>query len=504
MKSEKHNAGKELYRRMRALPWEKLWTEEVPAFDCATQAERVERVAVVRAVGVVFSESGPVELADEVRGWLRNLLDDPEEKVRRYAMNALPKVGAGREEESGLLDLLKKTNIEREKKFLAEALDKIGGEQTLAVARGLFPQTEQKARAAVARSSSPGAIRMDCVLEDFSGVTISLRGRRGLEGMVRQEVEAVAHGSFRVLDQSDGLVVIAPIAPFSLADVYKLRCFGTAGFSLGVAPEGRLAELIASPLALRLFRTFTEGAARYRIDFVSKGHQRAAVRELANRVYALCPELLNDPRGALWAMDVHSTARGEMAELRPRLIPDPRFAYRLQDIPAASHPPLAASMAWLAGKMGEKIVWDPFCGSGVELVESALRGGVRRLFGTDLSAEAISVAQNNLAAAGIALDAVQLVCCDFREHESIEGLEAGRVSLIITNPPLGMRVPIPNMRLLIDDIFSVAAVALKPGGRLVFINPLRIESPHRQLRLQFRQLVDMSGFDCRMEMYVKS
>ena len=161
-------------------------------------------------------------------------------------------------------------------------------------------------------------------------------------------------------------------------------------------------------------------------------------------------------------------------------------------------------MARLAGKMEDELIWDPFCGSGVELVECALRGGVRRLFGTDLSAEAIAVAQNNLAAAGIAPDAVQLICCDFREHESIEGLEAGRVSLIITNPPLGMRVPIPNLRQLIDDLFSVAAVSLKPGGRLVFINPLRSESPHRQLKLQFRQLVDMSGFDCRMEMYFKN
>ena len=504
MKSEKQNAGKELYRRLRGLPWEKLWAEEVPGFDRATQAERAERVAVVRAVGVVFSESGPGELANEVRGWLRSLLDDPAEKVRRYAMNALPKVGAGRDEEAGLLALLQKTNIDREKKFLAGALDKIGGEQTLAAMRGLLPQTEQKARAAVARSASPGSIRMDRMLEDFAGVTIALRGRRGLEGIVRQEVEAAAHDKFRVLDQSDGLVLIEALAPFSLGDIYKLRCFGTAGFCLGTAPVNRQAERIASPPALRLFRTFTEGAARYRIDFVSKGHQRAAVRELANRVYALCPEILNDPRSALWAVDVHSTVRGEMAELRPRLVPDPRFAYRLQDIPAASHPPLAACMARLAGKMEEEIVWDPFCGSGVELVECALRGRVRRLFGTDLSAEAISVAQNNLAAAGIAPDAAQLVCCDFREHESIEGLEAGSVSLIITNPPLGMRVPIPNLRQLIDDLFSVAAAALKPGGRLVFVNPLHTESPHRQLKRQFRQLVDMSGFDCRMEMYVKT
>ena len=504
MKSEKQNAGKELYQQLRAMSWERLWGEEVPGFDRATQVERAERVAVIRAVGVVFLESGPRELGGEVRRWLRNLLNDPVEKVRRYAMNALPKVGAGRDEESELLALLKKTDIDREKKFLAGALDKIGGEQTLAVAQGLFPRTEQKARAAVARSESPGSIRRDQPLEDISGVRIHLRGRRGLEGILRAEVEVVARGQFRVLDQSDGLVVIEPVAPFSLGDVYRMRCFGTAGFCLGTGRADELADFMASPLAIRLLRAFTEGTIRYRLDFVSKGHQRGAVRELASRVYSLCPKILNDPRSALWAMDIHPAERGEMVELRPRLIPDPRFAYRLQYIPAASHPPLAAAMARLAGEMDNEVVWDPFCGSGVELIESALRGGVRTVFGTDLSAEAIAIAQSNFAAAGISSVEAKFCCSDFREHAAIDGLEAGRVDLIITNPPLGMRVPVPSIRQLIADLFSVAAVALRPGGRLVFVNPLRSESLHSRLKLKSRQTVDMSGFDCRMEMYVKS
>lgn len=503
MKREKQNAGKELYRQLRKMPWDRLWSEEVPAFDRATQAERTERVAVIRAVGVVFSESGPQELGGGVRRWLRSLLNDPVEKVRRYAMTALPKVGAGRDEESELLSLLQKTDIDREKKFLAGALDKIGGEQTLAVAQGLFPRTEQKARAAVARSECPGNVRMDRLLEDISGVRIHLRGRRGLESIVRAEVEAVMPGQFRVLDQADGLVVIEPVAPFSLGDIYKMRCFGTAGFCLGTGRTGELAGFMASPLAIRLLRTFTEGAIRYRLDFVSKGHQRGAVRELAGRVYSMCPEILNDPRSALWAMDIHLAERGEMVELRPRLIPDPRFAYRLEYIPAASHPPLAAAMARLAGSMSEEVVWDPFCGSGVELIECAHRGGVRAVFGTDLSAEAIAIAQNNFAAAGIASVDARFCCSDFREHEAIKGLEAGSASLIITNPPLGMRVPVPSIRQLIADLFSVAAVTLRPGGRLVFVNPLRSESPHPGLKLQSRHTVDMSGFECRMEMYVK-
>jgi SAM-dependent methyltransferase len=462
----------------------------------------MERVAVIRAVGVVFSESGPREQGNAVRTWLRKLLADPAEKIRRYAMAALPKVGAGREEEADMLALLRSTENEREKKFLAGALEKFGGAETLSVARGVLPQTEQKARAAVARSESPGEVRLDRMLDGWEEVKIHLRGRRGLEGVVRAEVEEVGRGKFRVLEVSEGLVVIAPVAPFSLADVYALRCFGTAGFLLGTARADSLAGIMTSPLALRVLKTFTEGPVRYRLDYVSKGHQRGAVRELATRVYALCPEILNDPRSALWAMDIYSTVGGEMVEARPRWAPDPRFAYRLQDVPAASHPPLAACMARLAGKGA--VVWDPFCGSGVELIETALVGGVHRVYGTDRSPEAIAIAESNFAAAGVASVGARWTCCDFRDHGQIEGLGPESVDMIVTNPPMGMRVPIRNLRELIADLFAVAAVVLKPGGRLVFANPLRIDDPHPQLHLQSCQVVDMSGFDCRMEVYVKS
>lgn len=498
---KKPNAGKELYQQLRQLPWEVLWGREVPGFDRAGAAEREARVAVIRAVGVVFPESGPREMGGQVRNWLRGLLHDPVEKVRRYAMKALPKVGAGPGEEAALLVLLEKTGIGRERKFLAGVLDKIGGEQTLAAARSLPLGTEQKVRASVARAVNPGAIRLDRLVEEFEGIKICLRGRRGLESLVREEVEAVGGSKFRFLSQFTGGNVIVPVAPFSLSDLHRLRCFGSVGFSLGTVRRERLAQVIASPPALRLLQTLTEGPVRYRLDFVSKGHQRAAVRDLANQIHALCPEILNDPRQALWAVDMHSTHSGEMVELRPRLVPDPRFSYRRQHLPAASHPPLAAAMARLAGVMEDEVVWDPFCGSGIELIECALRGGVRALIGTDLSAEAIVAAKSNHVAAGEPVADARFVCCDFRDHASIEGL--GSVSLIITNPPLGMRVPIPDLRQLIADLFSVAARVLRPGGRLVFINPFRREFSRRSLHRESRRLVDMSGFDCRLEVYRK-
>ena len=516
MKSGEKNAGKILYHQLRALSWEQLWTDEVPRFDKASPKERSERVAVVRAVGVVFSESGGLERKEEVKRWLLGLLHDPCEKIRRYAVAALPKIGAGPDEETELLSLLRTTSSGREKKFLAQALEKIGGMATLetmkADTHALSPQTEQKLKASVARSQSPSAIRMAGLLSDFAGLRIHLRGRRGLEAMVRDEAEEAirTRGQFRIADVSGGLVALTPVAPFALADIYALRCFGAVGFVPGGDPVSNqaesieaLASVIASSLSRRVLQAFTEGSIRYRLNFIARGHQRGAVRLLAGRVYALCPEMLNDSRNVTWTMDIYPGARGHSVELRPNLTPDPRFYYRRRDVPAASHPQLAACMARLAGRVENEIVWDPFCGSGLELIESALLGGVRAIHGTDLSAAAIAIARNNFAAAQVKPVPANFVCRDFCDYAASGSLGPNSVTLIITNPPLGMRVPVPDLRGLIEALFNVAATVLRPGGRLVLANPVSIKKPLRSFQLLSRQAVDFGGFDCRMEKYVK-
>ncbi|MCX7009535.1 MAG: methyltransferase domain-containing protein [Kiritimatiellaeota bacterium] len=508
-------ADKELYRELRGLPCDQLWSVEVARFNRAPPQERMERVAVIRAVGVVFAGQGTKAQRIEVRAWLRGLLQDPAEKIRRYAMAALPKIGAGEGEEKELLSLLQATTVEREKKYLGRALDKIGGAATLDVmkaAPGLLPQTEQKVRASMARKEQPSAIRMDRVFPLSPDLRIHLRCRRGLEGIVRDEVQdfIAKRGKFKLMAVHAGVVTLTPTAPFSLADLYTMRCFATLGFVLGTArpAEGTavvegLASVIASPLSRKLLTTFTEGSLRYRLDFIGKGHQRGAVRDVVNRAFALCPEILNDARGASWAMDVFTIAGGQAVELRPKFVPDPRLGYRTDDVDAASHPPLAACMARLAGRVRDEVVWDPFCGSGLELIESALLGGVKKIFGTDISPEAIAIVQANVAAAKLKDVQAKLVCCDFRDHAKIAGLGPSSVTLIISNPPLGRRVRVPDLRGLFADLFTVAAQVLKPGGRLVFANPMRLEPDDPSLKLQYREVVDLGGFDCRLELYEK-
>jgi hypothetical protein len=264
-------ADNDLYRQLRELPAGQLWGVEVPKFNQATGKERARQVALVRAVGVVFTHCSDPALKIQVKAWLKGLLQDPEEKVRRYAMAAIPKLGEDVEAERNILTILKTSTVDREKRKAGAALEKIAGEETLkAVGAGAagLPLSEQKVRANVARRESPATIRVDAILDRYDTLRISLRCRRGLEAVLADEVRAsdTAGGKFRVLEVRGCHVVVAAKGPFSLRDLYQLRCFDTMGFGLGRVrdPEGPeavagLAKLIGSPLSERLMDSLTDG-----------------------------------------------------------------------------------------------------------------------------------------------------------------------------------------------------------------------------------------------------
>lgn len=481
---------KDLYRALRTQTFSQLW-EKAAAFRALNDSDRAENVALVRAVGVVASEGGKTEEIAVAREWMRELLSDSNEKVRRYATGAIPKLQSGETEESALLDLWRRADSEREKKFLAEALGKMGGPRTLEIVGSALAQNEQRLKATLARQTDPSAINFQRVLPRNPKLRIVFRCRAGLENFVRDEISG--HRLFRIIQTRAGLVETEAVGPVCLGDVFKLRCFWEVSFGIGSGGTMEdLARAITSSLALDVFRTFTDGPIRYRLDFVDKGHQRAAVRELALCVHRLAPSLLNGGGGAPWTVQI----RGSRVELAPHLTPDPRFAYRRRDVPAASHPPLAACLARLAGPRENDAVWDPFCGSGLELIERALLGGVARLCGTDLSPEAIEITRENIAASQLRVARIELAATDFRQFDP------GKVTLIITNPPLGKRVPVPNLRELIQELFEISARTLTPGGRLALANPVEVQVP-AGLKLEYRQRIDFGGFHCLIEKYVK-
>ncbi len=511
-------SDQDLYKQLRDLPKEQLWGEEVTRFNAASLRERMQSVALIRAVGMIFSRFGTAEEKAAVRAWLTELLSDPQEKIRRYAMTALPKIGVGEVGEEQMISLLKQTGEEREKRQIGRVLEKVGGAATLAAvseAEMLPSLTEQKVKAALLRKENPGRILMDALLPADAGLRIFLRCRRGLEGLVREEAEEKLDDTiFKIGEVRPGSVTLSVKKPFSLAMLYELRCFATIGFSLGLLANGsgdawiaELAGCIGSRRSCALMLAATEGTARYRLDFPARGHQRGAIRQVVERAYALAPEILNDARLALWSVDVIPVGvlgTEASVELRPRLYPDPRLAYRQDDVAAASHPPLAACMARLAGKTTEpETIWDPFCGSGLELIERSLRGGVAVAYGTDLDPRAIQIAGMNFAAAGLQSTRSEFICCDFRDAGRDAGIKPGSVSLIISNPPLGRRVRVKNIAGLFADFYAAAIRALKPGGRLIFANPLRTGPNDPALKLEYSQRIDLGGFNCQLELYRK-
>jgi 23S rRNA G2445 N2-methylase RlmL len=185
-------------------------------------------------------------------------------------------------------------------------------------------------------------------------------------------------------------------------------------------------------------------------------------------------------------------------EIVPRALRDPRFAYRVADVPAASHPTIAAAIARASAPRDDDVVWDPFAGSGTELVERARLGPYARLLGTDIDQRALDAAAKNLAAAGIGDAALAIADATTHTPEPAP-------TLIVTNPPMGRRLSRREGALatLVDRFLHNAARVLAPGGRLVWTSPMPARSRERArpagLALESAREVDMGGFTAELQ-----
>jgi 23S rRNA G2445 N2-methylase RlmL len=240
---------------------------------------------------------------------------------------------------------------------------------------------------------------------------------------------------------------------------------------------------------------------RFRLAFRGGGKRRSAVWRVAAEIAAKVPELINDPTDSPWEAQVFEAPGLVRVELSPA-IDDPRFTYRKGDVPAASHPTIAAALVRIAGIDADDAVWDPFVGSGTELCERALAGPYRSLVGSDIEPRALGIARVNLEAAGV------------RDALLVQGDATSRPppgsppTRIITNPPLGRRVQRASaLGPLLDKFLVHAAYVLAPGGRLVWISPFarrhREMAASRGLSLIEAREVDMGGFTAEMQVLAK-
>ncbi|HYQ46074.1 MAG TPA: methyltransferase [Polyangiaceae bacterium] len=466
------------------------------ALDRLSTADARERARLYAVLGRVAGSSA----AAEFRNALLAALQDDDERARRVASSALGKLAVPEATERLLERWSRASPLER--RSLAEALGKSGSEAALLLLRkerASDPELSriiERARLMLERDlgrGAPSSIALDRPLGAAQAVIA--RCRSGLSWVLADEARllgaAMAIAPDRVRLSHRG----------TLGELLRLRV--ALGFGLEIplpgSPQQSLATRVVGALehpdAERAVRAWTNGRARFRLALAEGGHQRDKVWRLAAAISERISWFHNDTQESPW--EVVIDAQRSTLELCPRRFEDPRFNYRSQDVRAASHPTLAAALARVAGARAEDIVWDPFVGSGLELIERGLLGPFRELHGSDLEGQALGAARANAERAQLE---VRLAPGDARSHR------VKHVTLIISNPPMGRRVARDgNLGPLLDAFLSNAAACLVPGGRLVWLSPFADRTAATARRLGFKvtryEPVDLGGFTAELQQF---
>ncbi len=507
------------------------------------------RATLVRLLGRLTRADQPGELLA-----LLALTRDADPPAARNAIAALSRLPlpaellAEHHIETALLGLWDERPRPEDRRAIAEALGKLGGPAALGVLRTALnagiaePLLQQVVARAVLRlertalrpatADAPPPITAAVALP--RALDFTLLCRAGLTPIVVEELRArgltAPHQPLTITESEHigepGRVTLRSARP--LGELLAMRTCSELAISLGgpthpqdrppaSSPEAQadaLVEQVTAALThertVQALQTLSRGPLRYRVHFTDLGHRRALVWRIAAAVASRCPALVNDPKHSPWELRISGGLAAApdappaplRIELLPRQVADPRFAYRLGDVPAASHPTLAAALARLCAARAGDVVWDPFVGSGSELIEVALlakgpRGGPA-LFGSDLAVDALSTAAQNAAAAGVT---VQLQLSDAL------GPPPPGLTRIVTNPPMGRRVRRGEVTELLAHFAAHAAKVLPTGGQLAWIAPQpQRTSPILQaggLTLERAHTIDMNGFWARLELWVK-
>ena len=482
-----------------------------PLFELLAAADEDEAAKVVRALSVVpraaeraeaeWAKAEPptrhrlVMVLSRARGdasatALATALVDADPRTRKAAARGLGRVQNALNREGAAKALRERLAVEDRpevKRAIVEALGKIGGEED---ARALTSdgeqdaQTERVRREAVRRiertESRAEASRVAAERELDHDVDVELRCREGLEAILAGEIGGIVLSAGRVA-----------VKTRSLRKLTLARTWSSVALVLHRGKTANAAKVITE--SAPLLRSLTEGAVRWRVEWVGEGHKRAATRELAEEVSA--EGLVNDPVASDWEIEIGT--QGVFAI--PKSWDDARFAYRVADVPAASHPTIAAALARVAGAREDDVVWDPFTGSGVELVERARIGPYRSLLGTDTDDRALAAAKKNIDAARVR--DVKLERADARTHRP------RNVTLVITNPPMGRRIQDGKLDAFLTAALENVSRAIVPGGRLVWITPrpktTNAVLERAGLKRERDFIVDMHGFVAHLQHFTR-
>ncbi len=440
----------------------------------------------------------------EIEEHLLRLATTDSGKSRRVAIAALGANRSARAEQA--LVALWKTGISvDDQRAVVRTLSKVGGSPSLALLSTINSDDPELARLLANAKTSLSRtltrqepVEIDLSRRPSSSLPIVLFARDGIEEITVEEAarfdaEKDARGRIRATLRE---------APEALFELRTMLRFGFPLPPLPLTPNSDLATVLAEMLtsneAREIFSTFTKGRKSFRIAWADGGHRRSVVWACAKMVAERAPDLINDPSESAWEALVRPFERQLVCDLIPRRIADTRFQYRATDVPGSSHPTVAAALAYIAGVREGDVVWDPFVGSGTELVERAKLGAFKELVGTDVSEKAIRSAETNLGAASVK---ARLVLADATQFSGV------LPTTILTNPPLGRRVLLGENREVVRRFLSHAAQVLAKGGQLVWVSPdpvgLGKHLKSLGMALEISQPFDMGGFSAVIERWRK-
>jgi len=202
--------------------------------------------------------------------------------------------------------------------------------------------------------------------------------------------------------------------------------------------EIRCAQEMLFPLATSIITDAEQIAALataeltrpYRIELRNYSGDRAAF------IRAVSTALGGGDNPSRYADELRIVCNNEKCDvfIRPRDVPDTRFAYRKRALPASIHPVQAACLARYALSFvsaARPRTLDPFCGSGTLLFELE-RAVPTALIGVDISERALDAARENAEAGRSNAKFVHKDVLKFEPRDPFD--------LILTNMPFGNRV----------------------------------------------------------------
>lgn len=209
----------------------------------------------------------------------------------------------------------------------------------------------------------------------------------------------------------------------NIGGLFRARCFFEA-----LIPLGRVSLSEVSLLA-EAFRPHL--ILPYRVELRNfSGDRRALIDAFTEKAGGV-----NSP--SHYAVEARIVCDGDTALCYAKYccVPDERFAYRLEALPASIHPATAAAIlrAVLPYTDGRRVrVLDPFCGSGTMLLEAEKVLDCSSLTGVDVAENAIRAARTNAAAASSRARFV---------HKDILRFDTRvEYDVIVANLPFGNRV----------------------------------------------------------------